>query len=76
MEEIKVGEYVRTKKGYIAKFIYVNNTLGVLEFDKTPHVYIAPHNTKNEKHVKELHTYIKNTLSSYHISNFDFAIWT
>ena len=45
----------------------------VLEWDKTPHVYIAPHNTKNEKHVKELHTYIKNTLSSYHISNFDFT---
>lgn len=35
MEEIKIGEYVRTKNGYIAKFIHVNNTLGVLEFDKT-----------------------------------------
>lgn len=35
MEEIKVGEYVRTKNGYIAKFIHVDNKFGFLEFDKT-----------------------------------------
>lgn len=35
MGEIKCGEYIRTKQGYIAKFIHVNNTYGFLEFDKT-----------------------------------------
>lgn len=34
MEEIKVGEYVRTKTGYIAKLIGINREFGLLEFDK------------------------------------------
>lgn len=34
MEEIKVGEYVRTKQGYIAKLININREFGLLEFDK------------------------------------------
>lgn len=47
----------------------------LLEFDKTPHVYIASPNPKNEKHVKELYAYVKNTLPSYHISNSNFTEW-
>lgn len=35
MEDIKIGDYIRTKQGYMAKFIHVNNTYGFLEFDKT-----------------------------------------
>ena len=47
----------------------------LLEFDRTPNVYMALPNTKNEKHIKELYTYIKKCLPSYHISNFDFIEW-
>lgn len=31
---MKVGEYIRTKQGYIAKLININREFGLLEFDK------------------------------------------
>ena len=34
MGKIEIGEYVRTKTGYIAKLIGINRELGLLEFDK------------------------------------------